>query len=144
MSPPKPISLIFSSAAEVSSGLICVCIPTLASLSHRRPARPSDSILQGRTNTRHTKFSGPNASTSLGEQELWDRADVELQHGYSDPADVLVPPSAVMMRIKGGSLTGHELDGDNRLLDTGCKGIGEEADDENRIPNTVRIEHSYV
>ena len=81
---------------------------------------------------------------SLGEQELWDRGDVELQHGYFDPVDVLVPPSAVMMRIQGGSLTGHKLDGDNRLLDTGCKGTGEEADDENRIPNTVRIENTYV
>lgn len=128
----------------MSSGLICVCIPTLAALSHRRPAGPSDSILQGRSNTRRTKLSGLKASASLEEQELWDRGDVEAPHGTSEHVDVLIPPSAVITGIHGGSLPGHKLDGDNRFPGTACKSIGEEADDGNRILTTVRMEHSYV
>ena len=140
----KPTSLIPNSAAEVSSGLICVCIPALASFSHRRPAGPSDSILQGRSNSRRTKVSGLKASASLEEQELWDRGDVDLQHGTSEHVDVLIPPSAVVTGIHGGSLPGQKLDGDNQFLGTACKCSGEEADDANRILTTVRMEHSYV
>ena len=39
------------SAAEVSTGLICVCIPTLAALKLRRgPLRPTQSIINGQSN----------------------------------------------------------------------------------------------
>ena len=81
---------------------------------------------------------------SLEERELWGGVDLELQHGTSEHVEVLVPPSAVITGIHGGSLIGHKVDSDNRFLGTGCNCTGEEADDANRIVTTVRMEHSYV
>ena len=132
----------------MSAGLICVCVPTLAALAHRRrPTRPSDSIVQGRTNSRHINFPGPKTYTSLDEQGLWDGSNVELQRRNSDIVGVLVPPAAVVTGIRGGWDAKYKLEGEDGSLDTGRTRTGEELDAANRaagIVTTVRMEHSYV
>ena len=81
---------------------------------------------------------------------------VELGHASADNVGVRIPPTAVVTGIQGGVRPKHQLDGGDRLLDTGYSNAGytntgyvnaEEMDEANRaagIVTTVRMEHSYV
>ncbi|MCJ1269460.1 hypothetical protein MMC22_009352 [Lobaria immixta] len=90
------------SAAEISTGIICVCLPILPALSRPRRPRPSTSILNGRLNARSPKRFGPEQPTNLNERELFNTEYLELEeHGpsRSDP----VTQCAVITAISGGA-----------------------------------------
>ena len=143
-------TLTFSSAAEVSTGLICVCIPTLAPLAYRRrPVRPSESVLNGESRSRRIHLPGTKTSTSLDEQELWSKVDLELQqqHGSSHTVGIRAPPTAVVTGIEGGLEKPVLQDGGHRMYDTAFENRGGDLDEPSRamdILTTVRMEHSYV
>ena len=140
--------LTFRSAAEVSTGLICVCVPALAPLAHRRRqarASASASARNDRSNSRHIYSFGKkkSASPSLDEQDLWSRNDLELQqpHGIYRTAGFKVPPSTVVTGIEGGVRL------PSRQGEAHFGGFGEDADEPTRgagILTTTRIEHSYL
>jgi len=63
------------STAEVSTGLVCVCIPALGVLARPRGQRRStNSTLKGGTN-----FSSRKRGPSTDEQNLVEKGDLELQ-----------------------------------------------------------------
>ena len=140
--------LTFRSAAEVSTGLICVCVPALAPLAHRRRqarASASASARIDRSNSRRIYSLGKkkSASPSLEEQDLWSRNDLELQqpHGVYKAAGVKVPTSTVVTGIEGGVRRPSRQDEAHR------GGLGEDMEESTRGPGiltTTRIEHSYL
>ena len=144
----KAPSLTFRSAAEVATGLICVCVPALAPLAHRRRqarASASASARIDRSNSRRIYSLGKkkSASPSLEEQDLWSRNDLELQqpHSIYKTAGVKMPTSTVVTGIEGGVRL------PSRQHDAHLGGLGEDADESTRGPGiltTTRIEHSYL
>ena len=134
-------------AAEVTTGLICVCVPALAPLAHRRRqarASGSASARVERSNSRriYSLSKRKSASPSLDEQDLWSRNDLELQqpHSVYKTAGVKVPPSTVVTGIEGGVRL------PSRQGEAHFGGFGEDAES-NRGPGiltTTRIEHSYL
>ena len=136
------------SAAEVSTGLICVCVPALAPLAHRRRqarASASTSARIDRSNSRRIYSLGKkkSASPSLDEQDLWSRNDLELQqpHNVYKTAGVNLPMSTVVTGIEGGVRLPSRQDGAH------LGGFGEDAEESPRgrgILTTTRIEHSYL
>ena len=136
------------SAAEVTTGLICVCVPALAPLAHRhRQARASASASAriDRSNSRRIYSLGKkkSASPSLDEQDLWSRNDLELQqpqHVYKTAGGSL-PMSTVVTGIEGGVRLPSRQDGAH------LGGFGEDPEEAPRgrgILTTTRIEHSYL
>ena len=135
--------LTVGSTAEVSSGLICVCIPTLAALGHRRPLKPATSIL----NSRCTKFSGRKGPSSLDEENLFDKGDLELGERRFSSACNQVPLSAVITGIKGGPESLRKQEGHLTTQEIELTDSGEDLEVSARgsdIIKTVRIEHSYA
>ena len=138
--------LTFRSAAEVSTGLICVCVPALAPLAHRRrSARASASARIDKSNSRRIYSLGKkkSASPSLDEQDLWSRNDLELQqpHNVYKTAGVNLPMSTVVTGIEGGVRLPSRQDGAH------LGEFGEDAEERPRGPGiltTTRIEHSYL
>ena len=140
--------LISRSAAEVATGLICVCVPALAPLAHRRRqarASASASARIDKSNSRRIYSLGKrkSASPSLDEQDLWSRNDLELQqpHNVYKTAGVNLPMSTVVTGIEGGVRLPSRQDGAHH------GGFGEDAEERPRGPGiltTTRIEHSYL
>ena len=99
-------------AAEIASGILCLCMPTLAALkpSHRQNLkRPSVSILNGRSNSRRTprtQGSGKHnilsgRDRSVDEQDLVEYDPIE---GHKGP----YPMERVVTRIGVGE---RDVDG---------------------------------
>jgi len=134
--------ILLWATAEISTGLVCVCVPTLAPLAHRRtPARPTASIIAGASGSRRLGSKKPE---SLDEQGLWDRGDLELQQQASYPNFSGGGP------LKGTVVTGIEggVRGPNSKRGAGDSADSvEESEDAHRpggILTTVSVEQSYV
>ena len=125
--------------AEVSMGLICVCIPTLAPLARKRgPSRPSHSIINGTTVVRRKYYGGSAIqSTSLDDDRLFDI----LAAGHSA---LVQPPVAVVTGIVGGLDAGTNGDWGIEMKNSQRAQSREDLDRSDRIVATVRMEHSYV
>ncbi|CAF9927409.1 MAG: hypothetical protein ALECFALPRED_003699 [Alectoria fallacina] len=89
-------------AAEITTGLICVCVPPLAALTHPRLNRRQRTYLNV-----HSSYNRPNDSSRrtrlviLEERDLLSSSDVELQHSGALSA-VAFPLSLVTTGISGG------------------------------------------
>ena len=82
-----------SRAAEVSTGFICVCVPTLAALARRRgPAKPTRSILNGQLNG-----NWPRSGRRPSSLDLCDRIEM-----LPDQMKLGAPPVGVVTGIEGG------------------------------------------
>lgn len=150
--------ILFWSAAEISTGIICVCLPTLAALGRRRRRRrrPSTSIVNGKSYPRSNRFLGSIQPTSFNEKDT-------LRTHYSEvPEDGLrcsdlVSQYAVITAIRGGAtspsaaMEGVRGDHGRRTLGvTFSPASGGEIDNESAIPagggggimKTFRIEQS--
>ena len=144
----KAAFLTSHSAAEVTTGLVCVCVPALAPLAHRRrQARASGSasarIEKSNSRRIYSLSKRKSGSPSLDEQDLWSRNDLELQqpHSVYKTAGVKVPPSTVITGIEGG------VRPPSRQGEVHFGGFGEDSEEANRgtgILTTTRIEHSYL
>ena len=131
-------------AAEISTGLICVCIPTLAALVTRpHSLKPTRSIVNGEYNSRHGQLSGKRPPPSLDEQNLFDRVDIELQEDNFNATGLRIPESVVVTGIEGGNKRPSILG----IQDGGSVDSHEERDERTNgmgIMKTVRIEQSYL
>lgn len=125
--------------AEVSMGLICVCIPTLAPLARKRgPPGPSPSILNGATVARRKYYGGSTKkSTSLDDDRLFDK----LAAGHSTLVQL---PVAVVTGIAGGLDAGTHGELGIEMKNSQRAQSGEDLDRSDGIVATVRMEHSYV
>ena len=125
--------------------MLCVCVPALAPLAHRRRqarASASASARNDRSKTRRIYSLGKknSASPSLEEQDLWSRNDLELQqpHNVYKTAGV---KSTVVTGIEGGVRLHSRQD------EAHLGAFGEDAESPPRGPGiltTTRIEHSYL
>ncbi|KAL8685188.1 MAG: hypothetical protein Q9224_005921 [Gallowayella concinna] len=94
--------------AEITTGLICVCVPELAALArrrHRDTRRPSESIVNGSATTRRTGRHKPRRLGSLDEEEPWDTIQLREKSYAEESNEVALPPAAVVTKIKGGIVT---------------------------------------
>ena len=121
-------------------GLICVCVPALAPLLHRRrPSGPSHSILNGEPNSRRMYYAGTKRhSISLEEKDLFDPVDLGQPYGLT------APPPAVVTGIAGGVDSRDRGDGGIEMKDIASAESREEIERSHAILTTVRMEHSYV
>ena len=97
--------IILWGAAEITTGLICVCVPPLAAL-----ARPTHH--QRRRNYRNFGESGPNVSSRRIRPEilnLFTSNYVELQYNGTTAPGVGFPPPLVTTNISTGR-DRHERD----------------------------------
>lgn len=137
-----------NSAAEVTSGFICVCVPALAPLAHRRrPLRPSDSIIKGHSNSRRVDLSGNKESDSLEELQPRSEGDFELRANNPYTAALHPPAIAVVTSIRGGVRGDARPNNNDRRLTIGSADTGEQISASSRgagIFTTVKMEHSYV
>lgn len=96
--------ILLWAAAEITTGLMCVCTPELAALGRlrRRSRRPSASILHGATTIRR---SNPYKSKRRGgsdEQALWNEVHPKEQRSFTDMGKFEDVPIAVITSIEGG------------------------------------------
>lgn len=123
-----------SSTAEVSTGVICICLPPLSVLLHPRQRGPTASILNGSSNSRRTQHSRRKQSSSHDGSDLYHEEYLQMREG-------------VMTGIKGGAHPskmqddGHGFQG--TTVTDSTEGVDESAQGPN-IMKTVRIEHSYA
>lgn len=146
-----------TSAAEISAGIICVCIPTLAALGHRRRRRPSASILNGESYPRSPRCFGPDQPTSLNEKDLFNTEYLEVRENCSRRSGQ-VPQYAVITAIRGGAATPRAViesvrggsgrrTVENTIAPAPAGGANNEsaiAADGGGIMKSFRIEQSYI
>lgn len=146
------------SAAEISAGIVCICVPTIAALGHRRRRRPSTSILNGQSYPRSPRSFGPNQPTGLTERGLFNAEYLEMRDKGSLHSD-LVSQYAVITAIRGGTTTPRAVVEGVRG-GCGCRTLGitsspasggesnsestRAADGRGGIMKSFRIEQSYV
>lgn len=87
------------SAAEISTGIICACLPTLAALGHHRRRQPSTSILNGKCYPRSPRCFGSHQLTSLDERYLFSTEFLASREHDSESQ------FAVTTAIRGGTAT---------------------------------------
>ncbi|KAL8801758.1 MAG: hypothetical protein Q9182_004230 [Xanthomendoza sp. 2 TL-2023] len=102
--------ILLWATAEISTGLICVCIPEFAALArrrHRHARRPSESIVNGSATTRRTGRHKPRRLGSLDEEEPWDNIQLRQKPYADESIEGPLPPAAVFTNIQGGIVTPH-------------------------------------
>ena len=132
--------IILWGAAEITTGLICVCVPPLAALVH--PARH-----QRQRSYRNFSESGPNISSRrirpeiLEEHDLFSNSDVELQYNGAAPG-IGFPLPVVTTSISTGR-DRHERDAEKATLDASSEnaGSGSRSID---VTTTIRSERYYL
>lgn len=109
------------SAAEISTGIICACLPTLAALGHPRRRQPSTSILNGKSYPRSPRSFGSHKPTGLDERYLFSTEFLASRELESESQ------FAVITAIRGGTATPRAMmegvcaGGDRKTMDvTSC------------------------
>ena len=95
-------TLIVKSAAEVTAGIICTCLPTLPTLLRPKRASPSPTALKSSSTSRHLRSSGRKQTTNTSDQDFLNREYIELGEQLFNPTDLRALPSTVVA-IKGGA-----------------------------------------
>lgn len=132
--------IILWGAAEITTGLICVCVPPLAALVHPTHHRRQRSY-------RNFSESGPNVSSRrirpeiLEEHDLFISSDVELQYNGAAPG-VGFPPPVVTTSITTGR-DRHKGDAEKAILEAPSEnaGSGSRSID---VTTTIRSERYYL
>ena len=131
--------IILWGAAEITTGLICVCIPPLAALAHL-------SHHQRPRSYQNFSESGANVSSRrtrpeiLEELDLFSSSDVELQYSGAAPG-VGFPPPAVTTSISTGREK-HERNAEKAVVEapSDSAGLGSRSID---VTTTIRSERYY-
>ena len=95
--------LIVNSTAELSSGLICTCLPTIPALFQRRRRSRSDKTLEENSHSRHLRVLTRKQPTNLSDQEPFNGEYLELSEGRSQNEGFEALPAAVATDIEGGN-----------------------------------------
>lgn len=140
------LELMISSIAEVSTGIICVCLLTLRAFTRRRCRGPSISIVNGDSNMQSV-ISSPRKQKLVLNIDLFDREYIELEPESSQPVDFKVIPSGVASRVRGGSIS-PIVEGSSRMaqgiIPIGTQEVPDASAQERKMVKTVRIEHSVT
>ena len=138
--------LIISSIAEVSTGIICVCLPTLGAFTRRRCRGPSISIVNGDSNMQSV-ISSPRKQNLVLNIDLFDREYIELEPDSSQQIDFQGIPSGVASRVRGGSIS-RNVGGSSRIaqgiIPIGIQEVSDPSAQEMKIVKTVSIEQSVT
>ncbi|KAF6220928.1 hypothetical protein HO133_002608 [Letharia lupina] len=103
-------------AAEITTGLICVCIPPLAALIHPRHNRRQSTYINVHSSDGRLKDSSRRTRPVIWEErDLLASSDVELQYSGT-VSGVAFPPPLVTTGISGGR-DAHERRDENCRLD---------------------------
>ena len=122
------------SAAELSAGLICTCLPTIPALFSRRPTSRSDRTLKMDSRSRHLR----KQPTDLSDKDPFNRDYVELNEGNFQNEGVVTLPAAVATDIEGGKPRGIQASGPEDL-----EAKGDELTQRPAIMKTVVVEQSH-
>ncbi|KAK0515903.1 hypothetical protein JMJ35_001937 [Cladonia borealis] len=139
-------------AAEISTGLICVCCPTLAALAHHPNPRHKNSpnVATSRCSAQnYVRSSRLNCPMSQDEVDLFDPSDHLRGHGHMKTASVPDSMIGVITGIEGGFQSFEKGLAERGTGDCGSNSSVEDVDNVARgsktgILTTVRIEQSYV
>lgn len=137
------IILIVVSAAEISTGICCVCLPTLAALAHRGRRRPSTSILKNAHRSAHSQRHALTLDKSIGNNDDY----IELKENGSHSNGITIPPNAVVTKISGGAEPFTMQSEGSMIKDLALRASEEQSDGKNlrlNIMKTVGIEQSYI
>lgn len=137
------IRLTFISTAEISTGLCCVCLPTLAVLHHRHRRRPSASILKRAYHSAHSQ----RHALTLNERTVHDSKYIELQENSSKSISITIPTNAVVTEISGGAESTTAQSEGSKIHDLSLRASEEQSRRNHlrlNIVKTVGIEQSYV
>lgn len=101
---PQRLSLKSFRAEEISTRLICVCVPELAAFARRRrhPIKPSDSILNGAATTRRINPYESMRHGSSDEQALWDGIKLKETQSFGNTGIFEAFPAAIVTDIESG------------------------------------------
>ena len=145
--------IILWGAAEITTGLICVCIPPLAALAQPRHNRAQRTYYNFHTayGRRPNNASGRTRPEIIEEErDVFTSSDVELQHSGAAPGVVAFPPAVPLVTTNistgGGAHERHAEKG--RFESVGLEVREEkEAGDGNRaigVTTTIRSEQYYL
>lgn len=95
-------TLIINSAAEISTGVICVCLPTLAALRRRTSKGPSSSILHGISKSTRVESHEWERSAGLSHQDPISGDYIEMEEGSCQDSRRL-SANGVFTEIEGGA-----------------------------------------
>ena len=135
--------LTFISAAEISTGIFCVCLPTLAALARRRLRRPSGSILKHTYHSAHVHRLAPRLEQRTKNESEY----IELMEKSSQSIGIAIPANAVVTKISGGAESTTIESEDSMIQDLARRASREQSDRRSlrlNIMKTVGIEQSYV
>ncbi|KAI4218973.1 MAG: hypothetical protein LQ349_008498 [Xanthoria aureola] len=141
--------MLLWAAAEITTGLICVCIPELAAFGrYRHSSRPSESILTGAAVTRRNHPYSTMKRNSLDGQALCD--GIRLEEGRSITSNIkreipALPMGVVVVDIEGGVSLPQEMSGEKDVLGKGMVNSGgEDAGPKLGIMTSVRLEQTIT
>lgn len=141
--------IILWGAAEITTGLICVCIPPLAALAHPRHNRARRTYYNFHSsNSRANNASRqPRQEMFEDEHDIFTSSDVELQHSGAAPGVAFLPP-LVTTNISTGD-GAHGRRGEKRNFESVQLEVREEkrAGDASRaigVTTTIRSEQYYL
>ena len=100
---PLADALTQISAAELSTGFICVCLPTIPVLLQRRKNGQGDQSLEKNSRSRYLRTLTHKRPKTLSEQDLSVNGNyLELGESSSHDGGIRTPPTAVTTDIEGG------------------------------------------
>lgn len=94
------------SAAELASGTICTCLPTIPALLSQRRTSRGDETMQRDPHSRHLRSLTRKQPTSSSDQDPFDGMYLELSEGCSQDGAAEELPAAVVTDIEGGKPRG--------------------------------------
>ena len=104
------VLLTAHSAAEVSAGLICTCLPTIPAIVSRRRTSGNDRTPEIDPRALHLRTLTRKQPTGLSDQNPLDGVYLELGEGNSQDGGNQVFPAAVATDIEGGKPRGTQAD----------------------------------
>lgn len=137
--------IILWGAAEITTGLICVCIPPLAALAHPGHHR-RQKIYVNVSESRPAHDFRRTRSETLEEHHVFTSSDVELQCSGAAPG-VSFPPSLVTTDISTGPDV-HDQNAEKRKFGNVALEVGSEKAGEGSraigVTTTIRSEQYYL
>ena len=134
-SPGPDYVLKSNSAAEISAGVICTCLPTLPALLRQRPTGPGSRSLERGSRSRDIRRERRQSSSK---QSLFNEEHQELSGSNLHNEGIEALPAAVTTDIEGGNLRGIQATRSSDL-----EGKQDEVLQRSAILKTVVIEQSH-
>ena len=92
-----------NSAAELTAGVICMCLPTIPVLFSRRRSSRRARNVGGSPRSHHLPGFTRKKPTNLSDQDPFDEESFQLGVRYGQVGDIEAPPPAVVTNIEGGN-----------------------------------------